>query len=35
MNIKYRYPLDLGTPLVELVRLQIRIPTVDSDDSDL
>jgi len=27
MNIKYRYPTDCGTPLVELVRIQVKLPS--------
>jgi hypothetical protein len=26
MNMKYRYPLDTGTALVEIVRIQAKLP---------
>ena len=32
MNLKYRFPLDTGTPLVQLVRLQIKLPAEESED---
>lgn len=34
MNIKYRYPLETGTPLVEIVRVQVRLPAGESDDDE-
>lgn len=34
MNLKYRYPRDICFPLVELYRLQIRLPPEDSDEED-
>lgn len=34
MNMKYRYPLDLGTALVEIVKIQAKLPATQSDDSD-
>lgn len=34
MNLKYRYPLDTGTPLVEIVRVQVKLPAGESDDDD-
>ena len=34
MNLKYRYPLDTGTPLVELMRVQVKIPAGESDEEE-
>lgn len=34
MNMKYRFPIDTGTALVELVRVQVKIPAEDSESSD-
>lgn len=34
MNLKYRYPLDTGTSMVELLRIQVKLPTEDSDDDE-
>ena len=34
MNLKYRYPLETGTAMVEIVRVQVKLPTDDSDEDD-
>jgi hypothetical protein len=34
MNMKYRYPIEVGTSLVEIMRIQVKIPSEESDDSD-
>ena len=34
MNTKYRYPMDIGTPIIELIRIQVKLPSGDSDDED-
>ena len=32
MNLKYKYPLDTGTPFIELVRVQVKVPNQESDE---
>jgi hypothetical protein len=32
--MKYRYPIEVGTSLVEIMRIQVKIPSEESDDSD-
>ncbi len=34
MNLKYRYPLETGTPMVEIVRVQVKLPAGESDDDE-
>ena len=34
MNLKYKYPLETGTAMVEIVRVQVKLPTDDSDQDD-
>lgn len=32
MNFKYKYPADVSLPLIEMLKIQLKLPQVDSED---
>lgn len=34
MNFKYKHPLDIGLPLVEILKIQLKLPNNDSDEEN-
>lgn len=34
MNFKYKYPLDIGLPLIEILKIQLKLPSYDSDEEN-
>lgn len=34
MNFKYKHPLDIGLPLIEILKIQLKLPSYDSDEEN-
>lgn len=34
MNYKYRYPIDINCPLIQLIKLEVRLRTEEEEEVD-